>query len=201
MVRSEWSCIFPLCISDSIAFADCEPPIFTSRNSRALVSIFEPGNNARRFRPVPGMCLVVVRKCAVKWVLPRSKFYWNVTTPMSRIRIVKTAIAFCPLFVPRACAIRDEIVSAWRFADPEDCCYNIYFPWVPLRNPRGGRFSDERLVFFRDRLALSSKSQISHDQKCETKRDKCAALPHDFSNPFPFKHCVKQRRTASRFGL
>ena len=172
MVRSEWSCVFPLCVSDSIAFADCDPSVLTSGNSRALISVFKPGNHARRFRPVPGVCFVVVRKCTVKWVLPRRKFYRNATTPMSRIRVVKTSVAFCPLFVPRACVIRDEIVSTWRFADPEESCYNICFPWVRRCNPRGGRFSDKRLVFFRDRLALRRKGRIKCDEERETKRDK-----------------------------
>src|SRR5215467_11684872 len=147
MVRSEWSRVFPLCISDSIAFADGYPSIFTSGNSRVLISLFEPRNNARRFWPMPGMRLVVVRKCAVKWVLLRRKFYRNVLTPMGRIRIIKTAVAFYPLFVPRTCAIRDEIVSAWRFPDPKECRYNICFPRVLPRRPRGGRFFDERLIF------------------------------------------------------
>jgi hypothetical protein len=145
------------------------------------------------------MCFVVVRKRAVKWVLLRRKFYSNVPTPMGRIRVVKTAVAFCPLFVPRTCAIRDEIVPARLFPDPEECRYNICFPRVLPRRPRGGRLFDERLIFSSDRFALSSKGRIKRDQERETKRDKWTAFPHNFSNPDPFKHCVKQRRTTSRF--
>jgi hypothetical protein len=148
---------------------------------------------------MPGTRFVVVRKCAVKWVLPRRKFYRNAFTPVGRIRIIKTAVAFCPLFVPRTCAIRDEIVSARLFSDPEECRYNICFPRVPLRRPRGGRFFDERLILSSDRFVLGSKGRIKRDQERETKRDKSAAFPHDFSNTFPFKHCTKQRRTTSRF--
>jgi hypothetical protein len=120
---------------------------------------------------------------------------------MGRIRVIKTAEALCPVFVPRACVIRDEIVSAWLFPDPEEGCHNICFPGVPLGSPRDGRFFDERFVFFRDRFDLSSKGRIKRDEERETKRDDEAAFPHDFSNPFPFKHCVKKRRIASRFGV
>ena len=56
-------------LSDSIAFADRHPAIFASGNSRAAVCVLKPRNNTRRFRPMVGMCFVVVRKCAVKWVL------------------------------------------------------------------------------------------------------------------------------------
>ena len=60
MVRSEWSCVFPLGISDSIAFADCYPSIFASGNSRTLIRFLKPRNNTRRFSPVARMCFVIV---------------------------------------------------------------------------------------------------------------------------------------------
>ncbi len=172
MVRSEWSCVFPLRISDSIAFADRDPSIFASGNSRALVRLFEPRNNARRLRPVACMCFVVVGACAVKWVLPRCKFYRDIITPMGRIWVIKTAVVFCPSFVPGTCTIRDEIISTWPFADPKDCCYNTCFPRMPSRRPTGGRFSDQGLVFFSDRFDLSSKRRIICDEECETKKAK-----------------------------
>ena len=142
MVRSEWSCVFPLRISNSIAFADRDPSIFARGNSRTLVRLFEPRNNARRFRPVACMCFVVVGECAVKWVLLRCKFYRDIITPMGRIWVIKTAVAFCPLFVPGTCAIRDEIISTWLFADPKDRCHDVCFPWIRLR----GREVDDFLM-------------------------------------------------------
>src|SRR6476660_9289940 len=128
MVRSKWPCVFPLGISDSIAFADRDPSVLASRNSQTLVRFSKPRNNTRRFRPVASMCFVVVGECAVKWVLLRNEFYRDVITPMGRIWIVKTTVVFGPLFVPGTCAIRDEIISTCLFADPKDCCYDICFP-------------------------------------------------------------------------
>jgi hypothetical protein len=82
---------------------------------------------------------------------------------MGGIWIVKTAVVFGPLFVPRTCAIRDEIVSTWLFADPKDGCYDICFPWKRPRRPRGRRFSDAGLVLFSARFNLASKSRIYCD--------------------------------------
>jgi hypothetical protein len=163
MVRSEWSRVFPLRISDSIAFADGDPSIFTSGKSRALVGLFKPRNNARRFWPVARMCFVVVGECAIKWILPRCKFYRNIITPMGRIRVIETTVAFCPLLVPSTCAIRDQIMATWLFADPKDCCYDACFSRIPPRRSRGGRFSGEGFVFFSDRFDLSSSSRINCD--------------------------------------
>ena len=118
MVRSEWSCVFPLRISDPIAFADRDPSIFASGNSRTLVCLLKPRNNSSpRFRPVASMCFVILRECAVKRVLAWCKFYRDIITPSSRIWVVKTAVVFGPLFVPGTCVIRDEIISTWPFAD------------------------------------------------------------------------------------
>src|SRR5436305_12391437 len=99
---------------------------------------------------------------------------------MSRVRVVKTAVAFGPLFVPRTGMIWDEIISAWLFPDPKDCGHDIWFPAIRSRTCRGGRFSDDGLVFFGDRFALSSKGQIKFDEEKETKKRNCAALPHYF---------------------
>src|SRR5262249_34381240 len=68
MVSAKWSCIFPLCISCPIAFADCDPSILGRRDTGVLVRLFKPRNDPRRFGPMASMCFVVVGKCTVKWV-------------------------------------------------------------------------------------------------------------------------------------
>ena len=171
MVRSEWSRVFPLRISNSIAFADRDPSIFASGNSRALVCLFEPRNNARRFRSVACTGLVVVGQRAVKWGLARCKFHRDIIPPMGRIRVIKTAVVFCPSSVPGARPIRYKIISARSFADPKDCCYDTCFPRIPLRSSRGRRFFDEGLAFFSDRFDLS-KGWIVCDEEGETKKPK-----------------------------
>ena len=172
MVRSEWSCVFPLRISNSIAFADRDPSIFASGNGRALVCLFEPRNNARRFRPVACMCFVVIGQCAVKWVLPRCKLHRDIITPMGRVWVIKTTIVFCPSFVLKSSFILYQIISARSFADPKDCCYDTCFPRIPLRRPTGRRFFDEGLAFFSDRFDLSSKGRIICDEERQTKKPK-----------------------------
>src|SRR5262249_26483406 len=160
--RSERPRVFPLCISDSIALSDCDPSVFASGKSRTLVGRLKPRNNAGRFWTVASMCFVVVRQCAVKWVLLRCKFYRDVVTSMGRIRIVETTVAFGPLFVPGARAIRNQIISTWLLSDPKDCCYDICFPRIRLRTPGTGYLSDDRLVLFCDRCGLSSSDRIKH---------------------------------------
>ena len=55
---------------------------------------------------------------------------------MGGIRIVKAAIVFGPFFVPRACAIRDRIVTGWFLADPEHRRYDLPFPRKTLSRLR-----------------------------------------------------------------
>ena len=172
MVRSEWSGVFPLRINDSIAFANRDSSILASGNSRALVCLLKPRNNARRFRPVAGTSFVVVGQRAVKRVLSRCKFHRDIIAPMGRIWVIKTAVVFCPSSVPGARPIRYEIISARSFADPKDCCYDTCFPRIPLRKPRGRRFFDEGLAFFSDRFDLSSRGRIICDEERETKKPK-----------------------------
>src|SRR5262245_24162750 len=135
VVRAEWSCIFPLRISDPVALADCDPSIFASGNSWTLVRLLKPWNNTRRFRPVASMCFVIVGQCAVKWILLRRKFYRDIITSTGRIRIIETAVAFSPLFIPCTCAIWDEIISTRLFTDPKDCRYDVCFPRERPRRP------------------------------------------------------------------
>ena len=110
---------------------------------------------------VTSTCFVVVRERAIKWVLPRSKFYGDIIAPIARIRVVKTAVAFCPLFVPRTCTIRDKIVTGWLFTDPKNCGHDICFPRILARRPSGGGFSDQGFAFVSDGLDLRSKGWIS----------------------------------------
>ena len=82
---------------------------------------------------------------------------------MGGIWVVKTTVVFGPLFVPGTCAIRDEIISTWLFADPKNGCYDICLPWKRPRRPRGRRFSDAGLVLFSTRFNLASKARIYYD--------------------------------------
>jgi len=89
---------------------------------------------------------------------------------MGRIRVIKTAIALSPLFVPRTCTIWDEIIPAWLFADPKDCRYDPCFPLIRPRAPKGGRLSDEGLVLFSDRFDSTRKGRNKRDEESEAKK-------------------------------
>src|SRR5262249_237193 len=180
MVCPEGSRVFPLCIRDSIAFADRDPAIFAGGKSWALVRLLKPRDNTRRLRAVASMCFVVVRERAIKWVLSRCKFYRDIIAPFARIRIIEAAVVFCPLFVHRTCAFWEQIVPAWLFADPKDSGYDISFPRILARRPRGRSFSDERFVFVSGCFDLSSKGWIKCGKQGETKKPKRAAFPHYF---------------------
>ena len=139
MVGSEWSCIFPLCISCPIAFSDGDPTIFACGDSRPLVRLFKPWNNPRCFGPMTSALLVVVWKRAVKWVLFRRKLCRPVIAPVSTIWIVKTAVVSRPLLVPGARPIGHRIVSARSFADPKNSCNDTCFPRIPGCRSRAWR--------------------------------------------------------------
>src|SRR5439155_21089835 len=92
----------------------------------------KPRNNARGFRPVPCVCLVGVRKRAVKWVLPRPEFYGNVITPVAGVGVVKATVFSRPIFVTGARAVRNGIISSRLLAYPKESRHNVAFPGVTL---------------------------------------------------------------------
>src|SRR6266705_2883942 len=118
MVGAKRSGIFPLRISDAIAFADCNPTIFASGHTWPLIGVLKPGNNARRFRPMAFPGFVIVRERAVERVLPRGETYRNVVAATGSIRLVGAAIILCPILVPRTCAIGHWIVAARFLTNP-----------------------------------------------------------------------------------
>jgi hypothetical protein len=83
-------------------------------------------------------------------------------------------------------------MSSRLLADPENCRYDACLPRIPLRRPSDGRFFDADFLLFSDAFGLSSETRIDCHAERETKRGNSAAFPHDFSNEFPFKHCVKR---------
>src|SRR5215217_4334477 len=105
----------------------------------------EPWNNARRFRPMPFLRLIIVRKRAVKGILSRREFHRNVIAAVSRIRIIDAAVVFGPLRIPTAYAIWNRVLGSRLLANPKDCCYDLFFPrealsWLtPLSCQLAGR--------------------------------------------------------------
>ena len=101
MIGTKRPSIFPLRIGDAIAFANRNPTSLARTNRRPLIGVLEPWNYLGRFRPMTARSLVVVRQRAVKGILPRGEVRRNVTSAVSAIRIVESAVAVGPIFVPR----------------------------------------------------------------------------------------------------
>src|SRR5438552_8887142 len=87
IIGAERSCVFPLRINRSNPFANRDPSILAGGNAGASVRFLEPRNDARRFRPVTGGCLVIVGKRAVKRILSRPEFDWNIIASVRGIWI------------------------------------------------------------------------------------------------------------------
>src|SRR5207245_9430490 len=62
MVCAKWAAILPLRITSAIAFANGDPAVPAHRLSLARISLFEPGDNQRRFRLELAMRHIVVGK-------------------------------------------------------------------------------------------------------------------------------------------
>ena len=169
MVCPKRSRIFPLCICDSIAFADGNPPIFASGDTRALIRFFKPRNNARCFGLVAFARLIVVRERAIKRILSRGKFYRDIVAAMSRIGVIKTAVALGPLLVPRTRPIWHQIMSGGLFANPKDGRYDTCFPRVARGRSRDGRFSNAAFFFFCELFDLSRGKRIKCNEERQTR--------------------------------
>src|SRR5712692_5738493 len=59
MIGAKWSGVFPLRVGDFVSFANRDPSVFANRNTRALIRVLEPRNDAGRFRSV-AVCRFVV---------------------------------------------------------------------------------------------------------------------------------------------
>ena len=142
MIGAKRPGIFPLRIGNAIAFVDRDPAAFTRANGRTLIGVLEPWNNLRRFRAMAGRGLVVVGQRAIKRILFRGEIRRNVTSAVTAIRIVESAVAVRPIFVPRTRAIGDGIVRAGLLAYPENGRHNFVFPRITFRVP--GRILSRR---------------------------------------------------------
>src|ERR1700746_3674639 len=81
-------------------------------------------------------CFVVVRKSTVKGILSRREFCRDVIAAMSTIRVVNATVVFGPFLVPRACPIRDRIVTSRFLADPKDGSHDFLLPRETLSRLR-----------------------------------------------------------------
>jgi len=85
MIRPERSAVFPLRITNSIAFMDCDPAVLTNRlpglTPSPGVFLLEPWNNQRRFGFGLAVCDVVVRQCEIEWILPRHESDGTIIAP------------------------------------------------------------------------------------------------------------------------
>src|SRR5215467_3599664 len=128
MISPKTPRIFPLCVNASISLADGDPATFASRNSRPLIRLVKPWNNAGGFQTMALFRFIVVGKRAVKWIQSRRELDGNVIASMGGVRIVDPAIVFGPFFVPTAYPIGHRVIPSRFLADPKDGRYDLAFP-------------------------------------------------------------------------
>src|SRR6476659_8498508 len=139
MVGAEWPAIFPLRIGGLVPLADRDPAVFADRAAGLRVSLLKPRNDQGGLGLELTVRHVVVRERAIKWVLPRNERGRDVVLPRTGIRRVEAAVVRGPIGVPRTFHVRDRIVAASSFTDPENGRDDVRFPGEPRHARLGGR--------------------------------------------------------------
>src|SRR4051794_33166979 len=102
MVGPERATIFPLAVGCFVALANGDPAALADRTTRLCIGLFKPRNNERGFRLELAMGHVVVRKGAVKRVLPRHKRDRDVVLSRAGVWRIETTVVRGPVCVPGA---------------------------------------------------------------------------------------------------
>src|SRR2546423_15431162 len=105
MIGAKRTGVFPLCVSNAIAFADRDPATLTCANPGTLIGLLKPWNNLGRLWPMAGRGLVVVSQRTIEWILPRGELRRNIINAVTAIRIVESFVTVAPNFVSPARSI------------------------------------------------------------------------------------------------
>ena len=139
MIGPKRTGVLPLRINGSVILSNSDPTALANGNPRPLISFLEPRHDVRCLRAMPGRGFIVIRKGTIKWILARCEFYRNIIAPVSWIWIIESAIAPCPILVPRTLAIRHGIIPAWLLSNPKYRRHDPRFPRETLSCLRGGQ--------------------------------------------------------------
>src|SRR5260370_37337633 len=93
VIRTEWSAIFPLGVTNFVSVLDRNPSVLENSLSIASKRLLEPGNHLGCF--VFGMTAldIVVRESKVKRILARNEVDRNKISPRTRVRIIVASVA------------------------------------------------------------------------------------------------------------
>src|SRR5260370_41834706 len=118
VIRTEWSAIFPLGVTNFVSVLDRNPSVLENGLSIASNRLLEPGNHLGCF--VFGMTAldIVVRESKVKRILARTEVDRNRISPRTGVRIIVSSIAVVPVFVPEAAIIGHGVIAPTPLADP-----------------------------------------------------------------------------------
>src|SRR6266542_1106141 len=144
MISAKRAAILPLCITSAIAFANGDPAVPAHRLSLARISLFEPGDNQRRFRLELAMRHIVIGKRIVEGILLRNKSDWTAIPPCAWIRIIGSAVIRRPIKVPGAPVVVDWVIASGLFSNPKHGRHDVCLPRVTL-DCRAGAGGDKNL--------------------------------------------------------
>jgi hypothetical protein len=134
VIRTEWSAIFPLGITNFVFVADRNPSVFENGLSIANKRLIKPGNYFACL--VFGMTVfdIVVRESHVKRILARNEVDRDKIPPRTRVRAIVAPVVVIPVPVPGAAGIGNWVVAPGALADPEDGGNNADPPGIPSRS-------------------------------------------------------------------
>src|SRR5262249_30960290 len=112
MVRAERPTIFPLRVTNAIAFPNGEPAVATNRLSRPIISLLKPRDHERRFRLELAMRHIVIRQCAVEWILLRHKRNGDIIAPCARVGVIVSTVIPLPIIVPGTPIVWHRIIAS-----------------------------------------------------------------------------------------
>src|SRR5450631_3062048 len=100
--------------------------------------------------------LVVVRKRAIKWILPWCEIRGNQIMAIRAVGVIEPAITLCPVRVPGAGAIWSWIASAGLFTNPKNGRDDLFFPGEAFARPGQRR----RIRFCRGRVRIDLQQGV-----------------------------------------
>src|SRR4030095_9290379 len=127
MISAKRATIFPLSVADSIPLANGDPAIFAQRATRLRMDPLEPGDDIGRLRLELSLLNIVVWQRTVERILTRHEGDWDVIMPGCRLRVVHSAKALQPIFIPNALVLWRRFSRRLLFTDPKNWCDDVRF--------------------------------------------------------------------------
>ena len=130
VIGAERATIFPLSITNSVPVTNGKPTTFQDGLTIPDIRLLKPRDDLAGFRFGSTAFDVVVGKRDIKRILPGNEVDRNKISSGSGIRAIIASIAIVPIPIPGTTIVRDRVIAARAFTDPEDGGNNSKFPGV-----------------------------------------------------------------------